>query len=111
MKIFSDEQKNIVYELGIEVDIKLFQLDALSQNLMLNYTSTGEKHYLDSSIFLTHSVTLINEHWKWQKGELANEGEDYIYAYANALKQMIMDSEFLIQNYANLLDIHPEKQS
>lgn len=42
-------------------------------------------------------IAEMNEHRKWQKEELAKEGESYLYAYGNAIKQMILDSDVFIK--------------
>ena len=102
MKNLSIAQLKAISDLDIRVDGKLLELDRLAKKFQNNYLLTGENSQLDAAGHILNTINLENKHRGWQKEILAKDGEDYLFAYTNALEQIISNSEFLLENYAGL---------
>ena len=99
MKKLTANQLNTIKGQNIKLDIKLFLLNQLFIECQSKYLAIGEVTLLDIATHILYTVDSMAKHREWQKDELAKEGKDYLYAYNNAITQMILDTELLFEDY------------
>jgi len=82
-----------VHDCNGEVDLKVHELTLLLSEIKNLYLQTDAAEEFCAIIVLIKIV---------QNKFLADEGDVYVHAYTNALKQMVLDLDTLIEHYQPL---------
>lgn len=100
--ILTPQNKKKVLDVNAEVDLKISELTILLSEIKNRYLETEEAVAYSAILSLTNVLSDLEEHRLVQNKFLAGEGDAYVHGYTNALKQMVLDLNTLIEHYQPL---------